>query len=83
MAEFDSSESMGGRLEFRSGKSKKARKAAQQQEQQILRQQQREDIKVTEAQSEIGKRRALAKSKTAGRSLLTATSPTGAQSLGG
>lgn len=73
----------GRRLEFRSGKSKAARKATQEQERQVAHQQQKEDIRLAEAEGEVGKRKFLAKSKTAGRSLLTATSPTGAQGLGG
>ena len=69
--------------EFRSGKSKKARKAAQAQQRQIDLQRQKEESRLAESEGEVAKRKAMAKGKGAGRSLLTATSPTGVNNLGG
>lgn len=70
-------------LEIRSGKSQKARQAAQAQERQIASQRQKEELRRSESEDEIARKRVTAKGKTAGRSLLTATSPTGTQGLGG
>ena len=55
------------------------------QEAQIAKQKQAEDLRLAEAKDETERRKALAKGKTAGRSLLVATSETGAQkdTLGG
>jgi hypothetical protein len=69
--------------EFRSGKSKKARKASQEQARQIAFQQQKEDKRLAVSTDEVAKRKAIAQGKGAGRSLLTATSPTGTPTLGG
>jgi hypothetical protein len=72
-----------GPIRFSSGKSQKARQVAQKQEQQIARQQQKEDSRLASAKDEVAKRKAIAQGKGAGRSLLTATSPTGTGTLGG
>ena len=61
--------------EFRTGKSKKARKAAQAQERQIAFQKQKEEQRLAESTDEVAKRKAVAKGKGAGRSLLTSSTP--------
>lgn len=70
-------------LRFSSGKSQKARQEAQRQERQIASQRQKEDLRRSEAEDEIARKKATARGKGQGRSLLTATSPTGVQGLGG
>ena len=72
-----------GPIRVSSGKSQKARQESQKQEQQIAFQQQKEDLRLATSEDEVAKRKAIAKGKTTGRSLLTATSPTGVQGLGG
>ena len=49
------------------------------QEAQIAKQKQAEDLRKAEAEDEVARRKALSKSRTAGRSLLVATSETGVQ----
>lgn len=65
-----------------SGASKRARR---QQSEDLTRQRKREELKIAEEESEIAKRKALAKPGAGGRSLLVATSPTGTKgtNLGG
>lgn len=63
---------------------KRAREAARTQEKAIKKQQQLEEVKLAEEESEVARRRALARPGAGGRSLLIATSPTGTtQTLGG
>lgn len=63
---------------------KEAQKAAAEQREAIAAQKQKEKLRLAEEESEIARRKAVTKSGVAGRSLLTATSPTGvSDSLGG
>jgi len=74
---------LGGRAErlFRTGKTQ-AKKAAAQQQEAIAAQQQKENLRLAEAASDVGTRRATAKA--GGRSLLTRTSSRGVTNqLGG
>lgn len=68
---------------LRTGASGKARDAKAAQTEIINKQRQKEQRTLAERTSELATRRALPKSKGAGRSLLTATSPAGSSTLGG
>jgi len=72
-----------GPIRFSSGKTAKERKAAQEQQKQIDMQRQKEESRLAALKGDVAKRKAMAKGKGAGRSLLTATSPTGVNNLGG
>lgn len=60
-------------------------RAAKAQEEALAKQKQKEDLRLAEADDEVSRRKALAKSRAQGRSLLVATSETGtkADTLGG
>ena len=66
------------------GESNSAKEARRKQQEALARQEQREKVRLAEADSEVAKRKAMAGSKGAGRRSLIKTSPTGlSQNLGG